>query len=154
MKLALKDHMTRKLITIKNDSTVAEAYRLMKNFWIRHLPVLDQEEEFIVGMVSERDLLAAPSADTPVSRVMSNPIKTFPIETPVKSVVAAMIDEKLSAFLITKDDEIVGIVTSEDMLVLLKEVLKEDNTTQWSLSEIFINPALQRAAYIVGQTGI
>lgn len=154
MKLALKDHMTRKLITINKDSTVAEAYRLMKNFWIRHLPVLDQEEEFIVGMVSERDLLAAPSADTPVSRVMSNPIKTFPIETPVKSVVAAMIDEKLSAFLITKDDEIVGIVTSEDMLVLLKEVLKEDDTTQWSLSEIFINPALQRAAYIVGQTGI
>ena len=154
MKLALKDHMTRKLITINKDSTVAEAYRLMKNFWIRHLPVLDQEEEFIVGMISERDLLAAPSADTAVSQVMSNPIKTFPIETPVKSVVSAMIDEKLSAFLITKDDEIVGIVTSEDMLVLLKEVLKEDDTTQWSLSEIFINPALQRAAYIVGQTGI
>jgi len=48
----------------------------------------------------------------------------------------------------------VGIVTSEDMLILLDQLLKKDETISWNLSEIFINPALQRAAYLVGQACI
>ncbi len=154
MKLALKDHMTRKLITVTQGATAAEAYRLMTNYWIRHLPVLDENEEFIVGMLSERDLLRSPSAETPVENLMSTPLKVFEIDTPIKSVVDAMIEEKVSAFLITKNEEVVGIVTSEDMLILLDQLLKKDETISWNLSEIFINPALQRAAYLVGQAGI
>lgn len=155
MKMALKDHMTRKLITINKDASTAEALRLMTNFWIRHLPVLDQEEEFIIGMLSERDLLRSPSLETPVEKIMSTPIKTFSIETPLRDVVEAMIEEKVSAFLITKKEEIVGIVTSEDMLVVLDQMLKhDDESLGWNLNELLINPALQRAAYLVGQAGI
>lgn len=155
MKMALKDHMTRKIVTVGTNTTAAEAYRLMSNFWIRHLPVVDAEEEFIVGMLSERDLLRTPSPETPVMKLMSSPIKTFSIETPVRDVVDAMIEEKVSAYLITKEDEVVGIITSEDMLVLLDQLLKGDESTLgWSLNEILTNPALQRAAYLVGQAGI
>nr|WP_295898964.1 CBS domain-containing protein [uncultured Bdellovibrio sp.] len=155
MKMALKDHMTRKIVTVNQDATAAEAYRLMTNYWIRHLPVMDAEEEYIVGMLSDRDLLRTPAPETKVQQLMSSPIKTFSIETPIRDVVDAMIEEKVSAFLITKNEEVVGIVTSEDLLVLLDQILKrDDNTTTWSLSEIFTNPALQRAAYLVGQAGI
>lgn len=155
MKIALKDHMTRKLVTVSKEASAAEALRLMNNYWIRHLPVMDETEEFIVGMLSERDLLRAPSNATPVAELMSSPIRTFPYETPVKAVVDAMIEEKVSAFLITKDDEIVGIITSEDMLVLLDQILKKDETdAPWVLSDLFVNPLLQRTAYLVGQAGI
>ncbi|WP_413612584.1 HPP family protein [Bdellovibrio sp. HCB-110] len=155
MKMALKDHMTRKIVTVGKGTSAAEAYRLMSNYWIRHLPVMDVDEEYIIGMLSERDLLRSPTPETPVEKLMSTPIKTFGIETPLRSVVDAMIEEKVSAYLITKDEEVVGIVTSEDMLVLLDQLLKRDDTTiGWNLSEIFANPALQRAAYLVGQAGI
>lgn len=154
MKLALKDHMSRRLITISHSASVAEASRLMRNYWIRHLPVLDENEEFIVGILSEREVMAAPSLEISVDKVMSTPIKTFPVDTPIRNVVEAMVEEKLSAFLITKADEIVGIVTSEDMMVLLLDILNEDDTTEWSLSKIFSSPNLQRTAYLVGQTGI
>lgn len=154
MKMALKDHMTRKLVTINQDATAAEAYRLMSNFWIRHLPVMNATEDYVVGMISERDLLRSPSPETPVAKLMSSPVRTFNVDTPIRSVVDAMIEEKISAYLITKDDDIVGIVTSEDMLVLLDQLLKRDETTTWNLSEILVNPALQRAAYLVGQAGI
>lgn len=155
MRMALKDHMTRKIVTVRQDQSAAEAYRLMTNFWIRHLPVIDVEESFIIGMLSERDLLRSPSMETPVENLMSSPLKTFSVETPLKNVVDAMIEEKISAYLITKDEEVVGIVTSEDMLVLLDQLLKKhEDTSTWSLNEILINPALQRAAYLVGQAGI
>ncbi|ASD62670.1 CBS domain-containing protein [Bdellovibrio bacteriovorus] len=156
MKIALKDHMTRKLITVSKDATASEALRLMTNYWIRHLPVMDEEEDYIVGMLSERDLLRSPHAETPVGKLMSSPLKTFPIEAPMKAVVDAMIEEKVSAFLITKDDEVVGIVTSEDMLVLLDQILKKDESSDapWVLGDLFSNPLLQRTAYLVGQAGV
>ncbi|WP_347358073.1 CBS domain-containing protein [Bdellovibrio sp.] len=156
MKIALKDHMTRKLITVNKDAPAAEALRLMNNYWIRHLPVLDAEEDYIIGMLSERDLLRSPSSDTPVSKLMTSPIKTFSIEAPMKSVVDAMIEEKVSAFLITKEDEVVGIVTSEDMLILLDQMLKKDESSEapWVLGDLFANPLLQRTAYLVGQAGV
>lgn len=155
MKMALKDHMTRKIVTVGKGASTAEASRLMSNYWIRHLPVMDVDEEYIIGMLSERDLLRSPSSETPVEKLMSTPIKTFEIDAPLRSVVDAMIEEKVSAYLITKDEEVVGIVTSEDMLVLLDQLLKRDDTTiGWNLSEILANPALQRAAYLVGQAGI
>ncbi|WP_374029189.1 CBS domain-containing protein [Bdellovibrio bacteriovorus] len=154
MKIALKDHMTRKLVTIGKDATVAEAYRLMTNFWIRHLPVMDETDEFIVGMLSERDLLRAPSQETPVNQVMSSPLKVFEVDAPIKAVVESMIEEKISAFLIAKEDEVVGIVTSEDMLVLLDQLLEKGDHRTWNLGELLFNPALQRTAYLVGQAGI
>lgn len=152
--MALKDHMTRELVTINRNATAIEAHRLMTNYWIRHLPVVDEAEEYIIGMISERDLLAATSMKVPVEELMSTPIRTFDINTPVRAVVDSMIEEKISAFLITKKDEIVGIITSEDMLILLDQMLKEEGGKSWDLSELLVNPALQRAAYLMGQAGV
>ena len=155
MKMNLKDHMTKKLITIDKGATIAEAHRLMTNYWIRHLPVMDSKDDYIVGMLSERDLLKAASKESKVESYMSSPIRTFEIHTPIRDVVEAMIAEKISAFLVTKGEEVVGIVTSEDLLVVLDQLLRKDNdSSSWSISEFFTNPGLQRTAYIIGQTGI
>lgn len=154
MKLVLKNHISRKLITVPTTATAAEAQRLMANYWIRHLPVMNEEDDYIIGMLSDRDLMRASSPEVTVDKIMTSPIKTFDIETPIDDVVEAMIEEKVSVFLITKEEEVVGIVTTEDMLVVLHQVLKKDDTTTWNLSEILVNPALQRAAYLVGQAGI
>lgn len=156
MKMALKDHMTRKLVTIASDASIAEAHRLMTNFRIRHLPVLDDQEQFVIGMVSENELppQAAELTDMPVRPLMTTPIKTLDIDTPLKSVVTAMIKEHVSAYLVTKQDEIVGIVTTEDMMTLLAEMLNKEDNSLWNLSQIFTSPSLQKAAYLVGQTGV
>ena len=153
--MALKDHMTRKLVTIHSNESSAEALRLMKNFWIRHLPVLDEEENYIIGMLSERDILSPSAKDTPVKAIMSTPIRTFDIETPLKNVVESMIEEKISAYLITKNDEVVGIITSEDMLLFLDQILTEkDENPSWVLGDLLSSPTLQKAAYLVGQAGV
>lgn len=154
MPMRLKDHMSRQLITIDRSAVAKEAQRLMTNYWIRHLPVMDTDTDHIIGLLSDRDLLRSPSSDIPVEQLMSTPFKTFDIDTPLVDIVEAMIDEKISAFVITKNQDVVGLVTSEDLLVVLAQILKEDSDKTWILNEILTNPALQRTAYILGQTGI
>ena len=154
MKLSLKDHMSRKLQVISLDDTVDNALHMMRNNWIRHLPVLDRNNESVVGMISERDLLVAPKTQAPVSTIMSTPVKIFDINTPLDSVVHAMIVDKMSAYLITDNEEVIGIVTSEDMLVLLEDLLTKDEKKPTTVMDLLMNPVLQRTMNMMSQAGI
>lgn len=154
MKALLKDHITRHLVTIDKNATAEDAYKLMTNNWVRHLPVLDSENDLIVGMLSDRDLMRAPTNKKPVYELMSSPVRTFEITTPVKKVVQTMIEDKLSAFLITRNEDVVGIVTTEDMLLLLAQFLTEEESSKWVLGEFLVNPALQSGVNMVSQAGI
>lgn len=154
MRLSLKDHMSRKLQVISEDDTVDNALHIMRNNWIRHLPVLDRNNEMVIGMISERDLLVAPTTQAPVRTIMSTPVKIFDINTSVDSIVHAMVEEKISAYLITDNEEVVGIVTSEDMLVLLEDLLTKDNARPTTVMELLMNPVLQRTMNMMSQAGI
>ena len=46
--------MTRQVLTVEPDTSVADAARHMADRWIRHLPVVSEGR--LVGMVSQRDL--------------------------------------------------------------------------------------------------
>jgi CBS domain-containing protein len=46
--------MTRSVLTVTPDTSIAEAAQHMATRWIRHLPVVHDGE--LVGMVSQRDL--------------------------------------------------------------------------------------------------
>jgi CBS domain-containing protein len=54
------DIMTTSLITVDPDTSVHEAARIMAADWIRHLPILVDEQ--VVGVVSLRDLAAVLAA--------------------------------------------------------------------------------------------
>lgn len=51
----LKDVMTGDMITVNPDITIAKCMELMRQYHIRHLPVLEDDKMF--GMVSMRDVV-------------------------------------------------------------------------------------------------
>ncbi len=53
----LKDVMVSKMITVTNDTTVEQCMGLMKQYRIRHLPVVEQDQ--LIGLVSMRDVMLA-----------------------------------------------------------------------------------------------
>jgi predicted transcriptional regulator len=53
----VKDVMVSKMITVTNDTTVDQCMALMKQYNVRHLPVV--EKDHLLGVVSMRDVMFA-----------------------------------------------------------------------------------------------
>lgn len=53
----VKEVMVKKMITVTKDTTVDQCMALMKQYRIRHLPVVENDQ--LVGLVSIRDVLMA-----------------------------------------------------------------------------------------------
>jgi len=124
MDLKTKDFYSKKLITVSQWETPLNGLKIMKNHYIRHLPVIDDKTGTILGIVSDRDLLAEQTnTEVTVRDIMCKDVLAFELETPLKKIVDEMIDKKVSSFLIKKHGQFTGIITSEDMLHVLSMVL-------------------------------
>jgi acetoin utilization protein AcuB len=154
MKIELKNQMSRKLLTIKASATVKEAYHIMSNEWIRHLPVVTDDEESVIGIVSDRDLLCAKNETALVKSVMSPHVKSCDVSSPIKKIVHGMIDNKISSYLITEKGIVKGIVTSEDMLILLSQLLTKEEENELIVQKWLSSPVTQNAINMLSQAGI
>lgn len=144
------DLMSKEVFTIKNDESIINAYRLMKEKDIRHLPVIDVNKK-VVGMLSDRDVQKAmitkkldeyynevqiPSEFT-VANFMNWPVYTVSEKTPIKNVAEIMIREKISS-LVVEDyrGEVEGIITTTDLLAYILQGMEkaEPLWTQWTLA--------------------
>lgn len=54
---AIKDVMTPKMITVTMDTTVEQCMALMKQYTVRHLPVVEHDQ--LAGLISMRDVMLA-----------------------------------------------------------------------------------------------
>lgn len=121
----------RPLVTLTVNDHCRRAAELMNEHHIRHLPVLDGETA--VGMVSERDLLAAigwwgnspkhpddPISDwaeqLPVVEIMSTPLCCVAPDAPVDKAARLMLSKKISAVALVGASRLLGIVTETDYL--------------------------------------
>jgi acetoin utilization protein AcuB len=131
--------MTAKLLTISENESLMEAWRLMRDRRIRHLPVIAQSGG-IIGILTDRDLQRAIhtefdqagtvrftvekfAADETVSDYMSNPPRYVTSDTPIVTVATQMLEQKISCLLVVESEEVVGIVTTDDLLWELVSML-------------------------------
>ncbi len=154
--------MQKEVCSVKADSSLKEAYLLMKGQDIRHLPVVDGEGK-VVGIISDRDIQRAMEVNVinefqqevflpskySVSHFMSWPVYTVRPSTPVEVVAKAMLTEKISAVVVENNEgKLTGILTTTDMLALLVDLLSLDpreasqksHWTQWTLGS-YLNHA-------------
>ena len=133
--VTLNQISTEKLITVPLSHKVDEAMSIMRKYQIRHLPVANADEK-IIGLVSDRDLLLNSGCDEKlVSDIMKTDLITFDIKAELKYVVESIIENKISAVLVTRGHHIVGIVTSEDLLNVLLKYLNADDSTPTFLED-------------------
>lgn len=57
-RIPVKEVMSKKIFTITEDANCKDAIQLMSTHRIRRLPVMDTEDEELVGIITERDILA------------------------------------------------------------------------------------------------
>lgn len=119
--------MTKDVTCITPDFGLERAWKLMKRLNVRHLPVVFSGK--LVGMVSDRDLLvralpvqggALTFPPLAVGEAMTpHPIACQPA-TAVSRLAALMLEHRIDSIpIVSPRDELVGLVTSTDLIELL-----------------------------------
>jgi CBS domain-containing protein len=122
--------MTKNVVTIDADKTVAEAAALMSENDIGDLIVMDDNTP--VGIVTERDfvrrvLAEGKSTESKVSEVMTRPLKVIDPDAPIKEAARRMVNKRIRRLPVIKDNKLVGIITATDFARhLSKKTLTDD----------------------------
>lgn len=153
MKPRITDTMSSDLITIGWTESMDNAFRKMRGWSIRHLPVTDDSGE-IIGILSDRDVQRAMRSNVQrdettltenvefadnatVRDYMNWPVISVESASDLRTTAGRMIKDKVSSVLITNKGKIVGIITAEDLLKVLISLLDDaGETARWSLSEL------------------
>lgn len=127
--ILVKDLMTRDVITISPDTSLAEAHHLMKSYGIRRLPVVEHGE--LIGIVTRGDIRGAEASDATslsiwemnyllarlkVGEIMTpDPITVSPTTT-ISEAAATMLQHKISSLpVLGADGRLAGIITESDI---------------------------------------
>lgn len=134
--MQVSSSMTRNVYTITSGDTIAEAFEIMKDANIRHLPVVDSDEQ-LVGVISERDLLLRANFDiqsgdidfpeqSVADAMVTNLISCTPTTT-IADVAATFVKEKIDCMpVLSARGKLVGLITSSDILAIMGETEDKD----------------------------
>jgi len=136
-RLTLGDIMTRDVVTLAEDDTLADARSCMERGRIRHIPVVRGKQ--LVGLITHRDILAASFstfaqvsareehkifAAIPVREVMHDAFAAPPTMR-VRDAARIMLDRQYGCLPVAADDgALLGIVTEADFLRLAVRMLE------------------------------
>lgn len=135
-------HMSKHVMTVDAEDTAVSALRTMRKLSIRHLPVT--EDGKMRGMVTERDLLRVlpgfvsefldqKNSSIPIrSALITNLISVEPNAT-IDSAAQILLEHKISGLPVMKAGELVGILTSDDVLRAFVSVFEFDAGIQLTM---------------------
>ncbi len=128
--LRVSDLMTREVVTLGATDSVARASDLMDANHIRHLPVVNEENQ-LIGLVSQRDLVSRALAEIPelpqplyreaIEAVRLEEIMTIVPETvgpdrDIREAAELLLQYKFGCLPVCENDDLVGILTETDFV--------------------------------------
>ncbi len=122
------DIMRRDVVTLERGESIDQLDASMRALGYHHLPVVDEGR--VVGIVSERDLLrATPAGPTIASAVMSRPVCTVDVATPLSEAARMLLDRRIGCLpVVDADGRLVGIVTTSDFVALSARLLERNGS--------------------------
>jgi acetoin utilization protein AcuB len=139
--LRVRDTMTRDVVTLGPEASAAEAWALCREHNIRHVPIVQEGQ--LVGLVSDRDLRdvrGGGDSDTPrwvrLGDMMTRKVVTIhPLDT-IEHAAREIYERKISCLPVVANDDLVGIITSEDMMHTLIELVGAHGLGTWVEVEV------------------
>lgn len=129
--MTVRDLMTPDPQVVRRDEDLATVYDLMTTGHFRHLPVVDDEDDTLVGLLTQRDLLRgalgqAMELPMSVQRELLRQVKVSDImvhdpdsvspETPASEAGELMMAHKLGCLPVVDGESLVGILTESDFV--------------------------------------
>jgi acetoin utilization protein AcuB len=136
--MKVSKYMTRKLITVTSGRSVKDAFLTMRTHRVRHLPVVEGDK--LEGIISDRDLRRPRWADAledwtsyyqidediTVNDVMTSNPEVLRTYDPILKAIAIFREKRYGALpVLDKTGALVGILSAQDLLLALEELLLE-----------------------------
>ena len=127
----VSDRMTCDLVSVEPREKALAALRLMRQWQIRHLPVVDEGK--LVGIVSDRDICRGMARDTiekvqdpqphitlmdhhSVRNLMNRDVESTTRSATLAQAADHMVRRRIGSLPVTDQDRLVGIITETDLL--------------------------------------
>ena len=136
--------MRTDLVTVPPDTSLVKAKDIITAKRIAHLLVVDKKDK-LVGIVSDRDLKqswASPATtlsahelnyvlkQLSVEMIMVKKIVTIPPDTTIERAAHIMQENRISALPVLQNEDLVGIITTTDVMEILLEAIGIDGNSK------------------------
>ena len=142
--MKVSDYMVRDVTVLDEQTHLLDAVLLIRRSGKRHIPVVDPDGKPI-GIITDRDIArVAPSMltpqnaeayneifeKTPVTKAMTRPPVTIRPDASISEAVDVLHMQKVGALIVVNEQGgVCGILTTTDMLGLLRELLEKSAAT-------------------------
>lgn len=114
----VRDSMSKMLISVDPATTVFQVAKMMEQ---GIGSVLVKKDGKPAGIITDRDFAVKiavnkMSMDTPAEKVASFPLITIGVDETLKNAAAQMASKKIRKLAVVENDEVVGIITSTDLV--------------------------------------
>jgi CBS domain-containing protein len=126
----LKDILNRDVITIGPTASVSEAAYLMMREEIGSLVVVD-DERFPLGIITDRDLVISViaggknSEEVIVEEVMTKDLVYIDESANIMDILSTLSEYSIRRMPVTKDGKLIGIVSVDDLIVVIATELSD-----------------------------
>lgn len=124
--MKVSEWMIKEPITVTKDEKVQDCVDLMKEYSIRHLPVVENEK--LIGLVTESDLrevfLASLVEDLTIEGIMISEPMTVTPDTEIEDAAKLIYYHKIGGLPVVDDyEQVVGIITVADLVEAFIELM-------------------------------
>ncbi|SJL85171.1 CBS domain-containing protein [Vibrio palustris] len=133
--IKVEEMMTRNPHTLSRTHTIADARNMMDALDIRHIPIIDNNQQ-LQGVISQRDILAAqvstlqqhrvnPSEDTTqLYEIMHTNVMTVAPQAGLKESALYMHKHRIGCLLVVNKGQLEGIITDTDFIAIAINLLE------------------------------
>jgi signal-transduction protein with cAMP-binding, CBS, and nucleotidyltransferase domain len=139
----IKDYMTTTLITIDHGQSILEVAKKMVNQNISSLAITDEEDR-IVGIVTERDIVNAVANrvvpdKVPARSLMTRPLVSISSDSHIEDAARTMASNRVRHLMVTSSHggQVLGIITVTDLARYLKQNLTDEEIVASEVWKLF-----------------
>ena len=117
--ILVKDIMSKAIISVNTETTVFQIAKMMEQGGIG--AILVKKDNHLTGIITDRDFATKIvsnnlSFDTPVEKVMSSPLITINYNESISAAAERMTNKKIRKLAVTDNGNVIGLVTSTDLV--------------------------------------
>ncbi len=137
--ITINEFMTSEVCTLRASDSINDAWRIMTEKHIRHIPITD-EKNHLLGLVTQRDVLASTdpaalqddkaaliegSSDVTLGDIMIRDVSTIHTSDSLRQAAVYLQSHKYGCLPVVVDDCLVGIITDSDFISIAINLLEQ-----------------------------